>query len=429
MPFRAILHWWLGSRGILQVHGGAVGLSEAGVLLVGRGGSGKSTTALACLAAGLRYAGDDFVAVSTRPEPHVHSLYGSGKVEPNHLQRFPELVKAVSNPEPGPREKSIVFVEHVHPGAAIAGFPLHAVVVPRVVARSPETRLVPTSGAAALAALAPSTVFLLYPSTPQTFAELAALVRSVPMLLARARLGNRTHPGRDRRAPANRAVKNPLVSVVTPVYNGEAFLRETLDSIFALDYEPFEVIVVDDGSTDGSGAIARSYPGLRYIRQENLGPAAARNTGIEAARGEFLAFVDADDVVLPQKLTVQVGYLLTHPETSVTLAQQDWIDPPPRQGRGLAWGDATGVQPTSIVLRKSIMVAIGCFDPTTTPTDDFDVLIRLREHGHDLVVVPEIVMRRRYHGANLVLGRGVDKSLPARLLKAKLDRERSRPTA
>jgi glycosyltransferase involved in cell wall biosynthesis len=94
-------------------------------------------------------------------------------------------------------------------------------------------------------------------------------------------------------------VSNPLVSVVTPVYNGEAFLRETLESIFAQDYEPFEVIVVDDGSTDGSAAIARSYPAARYIRQHNQGPAAARNAGIAAARGEFLAFVDADDVALP----------------------------------------------------------------------------------------------------------------------------------
>jgi hypothetical protein len=120
------------------------------------------------------------VAISTRPDPHVHSLYGSGKVEPGHLRRFPDLVKAVSNPDPGPREKSIVFVEDVHPGAAIHGFPLRAVLVPRVVARSPETRLLPASGATALAALAPSTLFLLHPSTPEAFGELAELVRTLP---------------------------------------------------------------------------------------------------------------------------------------------------------------------------------------------------------------------------------------------------------
>ena len=83
------------------------------------------------------------------------------------------------------------------------------------------------------------------------------------------------------------------------------------------------------------------------------------------------------------------------------------------------------MQPTSVVLRRSTILEIGGFDPAVTPTDDLDLLIRLRERGHEIEVLPEIVMHRRYHGGNLVLGRGVDKGLPARLIKAKLDRERS----
>jgi glycosyltransferase involved in cell wall biosynthesis len=220
-------------------------------------------------------------------------------------------------------------------------------------------------------------------------------------------------------------VSRPLVSVVIPVYNGEPFLREALDSVLAQDYEPFEVVVVDDGSTDGSGAIARSYPEVRYIRQENQGPAVARNAGIAAARGEFLAFFDADDVMLPNKLSVQVGYLLEHPEATATLANQATIGPPPETARDTAWSDAPDVQPTSVVLRRSTILELGGFDPAVSPTDDFDLLIRLRERGHRIEVLPEVVMHRRYHGGNLVLGRGVDKALPARLIKAKLDRQRS----
>ena len=164
---------------------------------------------------------------------------------------------------------------------------------------------------------------------------------------------------------------------------------------------------------------------MRYLYQENQGPAVARNAGIAAARGEFLAFFDADDVMLPNKLSVQVGYLIEHPEATVTLAQQAWIDPPSTMTRDTAWGDATGVQPTSVVLHRSTILEIDGFDPSASPTDDIDLLIRLREHGHQFVVLPETVMRRRYHGGNLVLGRGVDRTLPARLIKAKLDRERS----
>jgi hypothetical protein len=183
-PFRAILHWWLGHHGILQVHGGAVGVAEGGVMVVGRGGSGKSTTTLACLSSGLRYAGDDFVGMVVEPEPWVHSLYSSGKLEPHHLARFPSLQSAVANPVRSAEDKVIVFAADAAPGVPIAGFPLRAVLVPRVVAVEPETRLVPTSPAAALAALAPSTIFQLHPPQPDGLAKMARLVQTVPCFSA-----------------------------------------------------------------------------------------------------------------------------------------------------------------------------------------------------------------------------------------------------
>jgi hypothetical protein len=179
-PLRAILHWWLGSHGVVQVHGGAIGTSEGGVLVVGRGGSGKSTTALSSLAAGLRYAGDDFVAITTQPESRVHSLYCSGKLDAAHAERFPRLSGAIANPVRAEDEKAIVYVGHAFPGSPIGGFPLRAVLIPRVVAREPETRLVPASASAALVALAPSTIFQLHPPQANALEAMAALVRATP---------------------------------------------------------------------------------------------------------------------------------------------------------------------------------------------------------------------------------------------------------
>jgi hypothetical protein len=179
-PLRAIIHWWLGRHGILQVHGGAVGVPDGGVLVVGRGGSGKSTTTLACLSSGLRYAGDDFVGIQVEPEPWIHSLYSSGKLEPHHLERFPSLISAVANPVRREEEKAIVFAGEAAPGVPIAGFPLRAVLVPKVVAAEPRSRVVPTSPVAALAALAPSTIFQLYPPQTDALARMSALVRQVP---------------------------------------------------------------------------------------------------------------------------------------------------------------------------------------------------------------------------------------------------------
>jgi glycosyltransferase involved in cell wall biosynthesis len=216
----------------------------------------------------------------------------------------------------------------------------------------------------------------------------------------------------------------PLVSVIVPVYNGAGFLREALDSVFAQDYEPFEVIVVDDGSTDGSGAIACSYPKVRYIRQENQGPAAARNAGIAAARGEIVAFADADDVQLPTRLSVQVGHLTERPEISATLARQVWITPPPGAVPDVVWGDLDGIPAMTMVVQKRTLAELGGFDPRLRGPEDTDLLIRMREGGHRFVVLPEIVMRRRYHGENLVAGRG-DVVAPAALIRAKLERSRA----
>jgi hypothetical protein len=178
-PMRSILHWWLGQHGLVQVHAGAVGSSAGGVLVVGRGGSGKSTTTLASLIAGLRYAGDDYVAIDAGSSPYVHSLYSSGKLDTHHLERFPELRNAVVNRERPDAEKAVVYAERAAAGASISGFPIRAVLMPRVAGRV-DTRIVAAAPPAALAALAPSTILQLHPPQPDALARMAELVQRVP---------------------------------------------------------------------------------------------------------------------------------------------------------------------------------------------------------------------------------------------------------
>jgi glycosyltransferase involved in cell wall biosynthesis len=214
----------------------------------------------------------------------------------------------------------------------------------------------------------------------------------------------------------------PLVSIIIPVYNAEPFLRETLDSVFALDYEPFEVIVVDDGSTDGSAEVARSYPGVRFFEQANSGASGARNTGASHARGEFLAYVDSDDLVPANKLALQVGYMLDHPDVVCVLGRQEWMNPPEGLARDVFFGDLDGIPLMSMVIRSDVLRDVGEFDEDRG--GDMDFLIRLRERGYKHHVLPEIILRRRFHGGNLVAGRGLS-PLPPISLKEKLDRERA----
>ena len=110
----------------------------------------------------------------------------------------------------------------------------------------------------------------------------------------------------------------PLVSAIVPVHNGERYLGAALESIFAQRYEPLEVIVVDDGSRDGSVAVAAQFA-VRLVRQENRGVAAARNRGLAEARGDLLAFLDQDDAWPPGKLDTQVAFLAANPAVDFVL--------------------------------------------------------------------------------------------------------------
>lgn len=178
-PLRSILHWWLLSKGLQLVHAAAVGNSSGGVLIGGKGGSGKSTTALTCLESHLFYAGDDYTLLGLEPGPVVHSLYNSAKLNSDNVQRFPALLPKVANPERLADEKALLFVNEHYPAKVATRLPVRAVLLPRVTGL-PETRWKRVSVAMTLAALAPSTIFQLPRAGNEAFQFLAKFVRQLP---------------------------------------------------------------------------------------------------------------------------------------------------------------------------------------------------------------------------------------------------------
>jgi hypothetical protein len=180
-PIRQILFWWLGSRGCLQVHGASIGTATGGVLVVGKGGSGKSTVALSSLGTDLLYAGDDYVAVRVEPSPRVESLYCSGKLEPDHVHTLlPHLLPLLANADRIDSEKAVLYVQEHFADQTTSGFPLRAVLVPRVAASQRESRIVESSRASAFAALAPSTILQLHTADSGAFALMSQLIERVP---------------------------------------------------------------------------------------------------------------------------------------------------------------------------------------------------------------------------------------------------------
>lgn len=179
------------------------------------------------------------------------------------------------------------------------------------------------------------------------------------------------------------------ISVVIPTYNRRDFLRRAIDSVLAQNYAgEVELIVVDDGSTDGSDALLASYgDALRCLRQDNRGPAAARNTGILAARHDLIAFLDSDDFFLPTKLTVQSAMMGAAPEYLYSHTQERWL----RDGVHLnqkkihrrTHGDiftqclrSCCVGMSTVMIRRRLFVEIGLFDEAFPCCEDYDLWLR-----------------------------------------------------
>jgi hypothetical protein len=178
-PLRTMTHWWTASTLSLQpVHAGAVGTDDGGVLIAGAGGRGKSTTSLACLDGGLLYAGDDYVLADV-DKPFVHSLYSTAKLVPENLRRFPRLEPLVSNRDQLEKQKAMFFLYPDRAQQLSAGFPLRAILLPRVTGEH-RTTIVPATSRDALAAIAPMTMFLLPGYSDDVFAKVVRLSQSVP---------------------------------------------------------------------------------------------------------------------------------------------------------------------------------------------------------------------------------------------------------
>jgi glycosyltransferase involved in cell wall biosynthesis len=187
------------------------------------------------------------------------------------------------------------------------------------------------------------------------------------------------------------------ISVVIPLYNKERYILRTLDSVLAQTFQDFEVVVVDDGSTDNGPRMVESLGDLRIrlIRQANAGAAEARNTGIRAARGEWIAFLDADDIWLPDHLRVQLYILDRHPwvqwaagryyrrlknNKAVPISDVDAFF---RQYDGELVQDALELLPRgylwtgAILVRASVFADVGCFDPCLRTAEDLDLWLRI----------------------------------------------------
>ncbi len=212
-----------------------------------------------------------------------------------------------------------------------------------------------------------------------------------------------------------------MVSVVLPTYNRGWIVEEAVDSVLSQDYPAMELIVVDDGSTDGTPEILDRYGDrIRVIRQRNRGVSAARNAGIDAASGELIAFLDSDDRWLEGKVREQVRFFRDHPEALICQTEEIWIRDgirvnPKRRHRKRSGGifipslDLCLVSPSAVMVKRRLFDLVGTFDEALPACEDYDLWLRVScRHPIHLIDLP-LVVKRGGHGDQLSRAPGLDR--------------------
>lgn len=217
----------------------------------------------------------------------------------------------------------------------------------------------------------------------------------------------------------------PLVSVIIPVYNYERYLAEAIESVLAQTCSHTEIIVVDDGSTDGSAAVAGHYTNsVKYFYQPNAGLAAALNKGISMSSGGFLSFLDADDIWTPKKLEHQMS-AMDDPEIDMVFGQIEQFYSPELNKQQGTVGVMPGYSKGTLLIRRQSFSRAGAFNEQFQLGDFIEWYLRAAELGLKSLMLPEVVMRRRIHAGNMGIRQSRHRTDYLRILKASLDRRRT----
>ena len=201
-----------------------------------------------------------------------------------------------------------------------------------------------------------------------------------------------------------------LISVIIPTYNRSAFLKEAIESVLKQTYQPFELIVVDDGSTDDTASVLSCYAGkISALSVHHGGPSAARNYGIQAAHGDYIAFLDSDDLWLPGKLAAQMHFFHNNPEARICQTEEIWmrnsvrVNPRQKHKKYSGWIfdqclPLCVVSPSAVMMHRSIFARVGLFDETFPACEDYDLWLRIAPLYPIYLIDKPFIIKRGGHG-------------------------------
>ncbi|TVQ05936.1 MAG: glycosyltransferase, partial [Balneolaceae bacterium] len=439
-PLRTIFHWWMEKNGGQLLHAAAVGTDEGAVLITGKGGVGKSTTALACLNAGMNYLADDYLIVKNDPSPTVFSLYNTGKLNRGEKIKFSQLRKFAGPVIQEDQEKDVLFFYPELKNQLLKSSPVRAILEPEVKHKQNTTfknisywriqRALSFTTMSQLPGVGAHThdfINKFCGSVPSYRLEPGTDIDKLPAAISEFIRDPESFITKAEPVPVN--TNMPLISVIIPVYNGEKFIESAIENILTQNYPALEIIIVNDGSTDNTEDIINTLPvDVRYFRQENMGPSNARNWGIKDASGEFIAFLDVDDLWPENNLELLLSELVNDPEHAIVRGRAQLFKIDEDGGKEYV-GDPKESYLYYIgagLYRKSVFEKVGLFDPNLLYGEDTDWYNRAKEMKIPIKWLNEITLFVQRHGKNMTEGKNILELNQLKTFKKILDRDRNR---
>lgn len=443
-PLRTLFHWWMEMNNCQLLHAAAVGNSEGAVLITGSSGVGKSSSALACLSSGMKYISDDYLIVELGDNPVAHSLYSTAKLNADQVERFASLRQYITNLDTMKDEKATLYLYPDLKHQIIKSLPLKAIVTPQF-GEEEASQIVPISRDHLISAAALTTMSQLPCVTEGNYQRIVEMVEALPgfaLKLGSSREGVAKKLSEfvemDREAiqmlekqrSDDTAQAQPLISVIIPVYNGLKFLNDAIQSVLSQDYAVLEIIIVDDGSSeDIETAAANLSVDVQFFRQDNQGPAAARNRGIKEAAGQYIAFLDVDDLWPDRTLHSLLEVHRESPDLDVVHGHAQVMTLSEETDRYSFTGNPEEAFPYYIgagLYRREAFEKNGLFDEDLTFAEDSDWYKRAEEIDLAILRYTGVTLHVRRHGANMTAGRTEAELNPLLAFKKALDRRRAR---
>lgn len=223
---------------------------------------------------------------------------------------------------------------------------------------------------------------------------------------------------------------NPLISIIITCFNREKYINEAIDSALRQTYSNYEIVFIDDGSTDDSASIAKSYGNqVRYFHQENKGASAAKNAGVLVSQGEFISFLDSDDLWSPDKLQRQMAHLSEFTEIDILHGySRQFVDPDlsPEEQAQLYCPTEPMSAPVSgtMLIKKDVFERVGYFRKDLLVGIEVEWYLRAKNIGLSIATLPDILLHRRIHKGNSGTTYRSARQQHLSILKAHLDRRR-----